>query len=284
VPGAAWLSALALIAPAPAAARTFLTQQQALDAAFPSGTTPQREAHFLTPAQLERAKRLSEGAAAEELVVRYAGLREGRIVGYAYFDSHRVRTLGETLMVVVSPEGQVEKVELLSFDEPPDYQPRRPSGPGRSRPWPRPHAMSRSALVTLHALVAVLTATGAVFAWMKYGLRAEDPFAVANHPWQPHVLAAHVLAAPLGVFALGWLFSAHVWPKYRGPMRSRRRTGLVMMAVLLPMVISAYVLQAVTAETARWGAAAAHWITSGIFALGYAAHLLGPRGRAGGQA
>jgi hypothetical protein len=44
--------------------------------------------------------------------------------GTAYFDSHRVRTLPETLMVVVDPRGRVRRIEVLAFREPEEYLPR----------------------------------------------------------------------------------------------------------------------------------------------------------------
>jgi Na+-translocating ferredoxin:NAD+ oxidoreductase RnfG subunit len=53
------------------------------------------------------------------MIVRYAGPG-----GYAYFDTHRVRTLPETVMVVVTSDGKIDRIEILSFDEPPEYLPK----------------------------------------------------------------------------------------------------------------------------------------------------------------
>lgn len=39
----------------------------------------------------------------------------------AYFESHPVRTMNETIMVVVGADAKVRFVEILSFAEPPDY-------------------------------------------------------------------------------------------------------------------------------------------------------------------
>jgi hypothetical protein len=107
-----------------AQARVFMTQQQALAGAFPAGTKVTRQALFLKPAQLTAAKKESGVEFSDQMIVRYAGSNAaGAVVGYAYFDTHRVRTLPETVMVVVTPDGRVGKVEILSFDEPPDYLP-----------------------------------------------------------------------------------------------------------------------------------------------------------------
>jgi hypothetical protein len=111
------ISLIALAAPA----RVFMTQQQALASAFPAGTTFTRQSIFLTPEQIAAAKKESGVDFADKLVIRYAG-SNGR---YAYFDTHRVRTLPETVMVIVTADGKVERIDILSFDEPPDYFPKQ---------------------------------------------------------------------------------------------------------------------------------------------------------------
>ena len=103
-----------------------MTQQQALAGAFPAGTKVTRQALFLTPEQLKAAKKESGVDFSDRMIVRYAGSNAAGVLhGYAYFDTHRVRTLPETVMVVVRANGTVEKIEILSFDEPPDYFPKQ---------------------------------------------------------------------------------------------------------------------------------------------------------------
>lgn len=43
--------------------------------------------------------------------------------------------------------------------------------------------------------------------------------------------------------------------------------------MIVPMVLSGYLLQVSTADAMRKGAAVSHWATSAIFVLGYAVHL-----------
>jgi hypothetical protein len=50
-------------------------------------------------------------------------MREGKVVGTAYFDTHRVRTMPETILVLVDAAGAVARIEVLSFQEPEDYLP-----------------------------------------------------------------------------------------------------------------------------------------------------------------
>ncbi|MEO6259741.1 MAG: hypothetical protein ABIP63_05295, partial [Thermoanaerobaculia bacterium] len=113
--------------------------------------------------------------------------------------------------------------------------------------------MSRAQVRTLHASVLAITITGAAFAFMKYAMTSNDPFAVINHPWQPGMLAAHVLAAPFALFALGWIFGDHIWPSFTG-RRPNRPTGVVSMVLIAPMALTGYLLQVITEERAR------HWM------------------------
>ncbi len=113
------LIALSLAVTLSAPARVLMTQEQALASAFPNAR-PARQTFFLTAQQLDAARKESGVDFKEQLVIRYA-----TPAGFAYFDTHRVRTLPETVMIVVTPDGQVSRVEILSFDEPTDYFPRR---------------------------------------------------------------------------------------------------------------------------------------------------------------
>ena len=102
-------------------ARVLLTQEQALATAFAPGVAVARQKFFLTEQQLAAARAESGVDFEDRLVIRYAG-SDGRV---AYFDTHRVRTEPETVMVVVSADGSVDRVEILSFNEPTDYFPKR---------------------------------------------------------------------------------------------------------------------------------------------------------------
>lgn len=136
--------------------------------------------------------------------------------------------------------------------------------------------MSRAQIVWLHLSIALTAITGIVFAVMKYFMTSDDELAVANHPWQPHMLAAHVVVAPLLLFVLGWTFSNHILPKLRYGNDARRRSGLSSMLLIAPMTLSAYLLQISTNETLRFAMEIAHWVSSGLFVIGYVIHLMSP--------
>ena len=118
------LGALLILAlAAPAAAKVFLTVDEALKLAFPDCQI-ERKTGYLTVEQVKRARELSGVEVPSALVTYYLARRNGQPAGTAYFDTHRVRTLQETLMVVVDPQGKVVRVEVIAFREPEEYLPR----------------------------------------------------------------------------------------------------------------------------------------------------------------
>jgi hypothetical protein len=137
--------------------------------------------------------------------------------------------------------------------------------------------MTRGDRNFLHASLALTTVTGGIFAWMKYAMTSDDPFAVANHPWQPYMLDTHVVLAPFLLFALGLIFRSHIWRKYRGRKPHRRWSGIGAMSLIVPMVLSGYLLQTGTNETFRKAMAVTHWIASGLFVASYLLHQFSRR-------
>lgn len=107
------------------AARVFITQEQALSRAFPAPQAAERRTLFLDARQAEQVEALAGSPLGRSVVPYYVGLLEGRVTGYAYFDTHLVRTLPETIVVSLSADGRITAIEILSFDEPEDYLPRQ---------------------------------------------------------------------------------------------------------------------------------------------------------------
>jgi len=107
----------------PAAAATLLAPAEALGLAFP-GCRIERGSVFLTESQLAAVRRLAGAEVHSALVRPHRAVCDGRPGGTAYFDVHRVRTLPETVMVAVGPDGRVLRVEVVAFREPLDYVPR----------------------------------------------------------------------------------------------------------------------------------------------------------------
>ena len=124
--------------------------------------------------------------------------------------------------------------------------------------------------------------TGVVYAWMKYLLEPTEPWAVINHPWEPWMLKAHILVAPVLVFAVGLIATDHIWKHYRLRVRARRRSGLALLWVAVPMVLTGYLIQAVTAAGWLTALVWAHLITGAIYLVALGVHWA-VRGRRNGN-
>ncbi len=115
---------LILLASHSSFAKSFLTQEEALRLAFPKGAVVARKTAFLTEGDRAEVARRSGGAPPPGLVVYYSATVDGRDAGTAYFDTHVVRTLPETILVVVDAKSTIARIEVLSFSEPEEYLPR----------------------------------------------------------------------------------------------------------------------------------------------------------------
>lgn len=128
---------------------------------------------------------------------------------------------------------------------------------------------------TSHAASAALVVTGVAVHVMKDWMPPVDEFSVIGHPWQPALLHAHVLAAPLFVLAIGMLLRDHVLPRAADVgFRRARRSGLTGALLLLPLIASGYLLQVVTSETATAAVKWTHVGAGAVFAGAYAAHVV----------
>lgn len=114
--------------------------------------------------------------------------------------------------------------------------------------------------------------TGVAYWWMKNRMEPVDPWAVINHPLQPWMLKAHILVAPVMVFAVGLIAGEHIWRHWRQGVKAGRRSGGAAMWVFVPMVLSGYLIQAVThtgwLEALVW----THLVTGVVYLLGLVAH------------
>ena len=120
---ALWLPLAWLLAAAPAGAKVFDNRTHALEAAFPDAERIADQTFVLTDAQAERISQLAQSPLESKLVKIYTAWRGEQPLGYAVIDVHKVRTMPEAFLVVLTPEGSVRSVRVLAFYEPLDYLP-----------------------------------------------------------------------------------------------------------------------------------------------------------------
>lgn len=108
----------------PAQGKVFLSAAEALKLAFPKAKV-ERQKHVLNEAKKSAVHKLSGHKARRSMVIAYVATdKQGKRIGTAYFDRHRVRSKQELLMVVLDANGAVKRIEILAFGEPVDYLPR----------------------------------------------------------------------------------------------------------------------------------------------------------------
>ncbi len=103
-------------------AAVYQSKASALEMAFPGADSVVTESVFLDEDLVARIRTAAGTAPDRRILNRYVGWKDGEKLGCAYFETHRVRTLPETLMVVVRPAGEIAAVHLIAFHEPPEYR------------------------------------------------------------------------------------------------------------------------------------------------------------------
>lgn len=104
-------------------AQVFLTKEQALKQAFSSATSIERKVVFLTDEQVKKIEAKAKAKVDSKVLTYYVGMTDSGPAGYAFFETHTVRTMPATYMVVIAPDGSINHVEILAFYEPEDYLP-----------------------------------------------------------------------------------------------------------------------------------------------------------------
>ena len=106
-------------------AEVFYSKEEAFELAFGKDAQIESVPVFLTDEQSAAIEKLGKAKLDSQLYTFFEGRRNGELLGYAAIESHTVRTQPETLLIVLSPTGQLIKSEILAFHEPPEYKPSR---------------------------------------------------------------------------------------------------------------------------------------------------------------
>lgn len=128
-----------------------------------------------------------------------------------------------------------------------------------------------------HTANILVGGTGLVYAIMRYFLEPADPFAVVNHPWQPHLQHLHILFAPLLVFAIAYSWQSHVAPRWDKKKMPRFWSGLVLLSSVVPMIVSGSLIQTAVSQEWRKVWVVVHLVASALWLFGYVGHQFGNR-------
>lgn len=118
-----WLGAALLTRGPCASAEVLLTEKAALARAFP-GQVVDRQTLYLKPDQVRAVETAARSKLPSAVVTVFVARAGEKVTGRAVLDTHIVRTMPESLLTVVEPDGRLRMALVLQFGEPPDYLPR----------------------------------------------------------------------------------------------------------------------------------------------------------------
>jgi hypothetical protein len=101
----------------------FYSKEEAFELAFGKEAEIVDHQIFLTDEQTAQIEQIAKTKLDSQLYTFFEARRGGQILGYAVIESHTVRTQPETLLIALSPKGDLVKSEILAFHEPPEYKP-----------------------------------------------------------------------------------------------------------------------------------------------------------------
>lgn len=107
----------------PGYGKIYYSKSEAMELAFGSDAEVEMQSLFPDEQQIAEIERLARVKMESSLFTFYVGKKNDQVIGYAAIESHTVRTKPETLLVVLSAQGQLQKIVTLAFHEPPEYQP-----------------------------------------------------------------------------------------------------------------------------------------------------------------
>ncbi len=139
--------------------------------------------------------------------------------------------------------------------------------------------MSRAERLLIHLSNLAVGGTGLVYAWMLYVMESDDPFSIVNHPFQPHVQHFHVLTAPFFVFAVGLIWRRHIWGHWSRKASPSRRSGSSLLFLLVPMILSGYLLQTAVEPDWRKVWEVLHVGAGCLWVVAFVGHFLSSRRR-----
>jgi hypothetical protein len=114
---------LLINATTPCFAKIYYSKNEALELAFGKSAQVEMLSLFPDDQQVARIQEIAKVKLDSGLFTFYVGKNQGITLGYAAIETITVRTKPETLMIVLTPEGELSNVQTLAFHEPPEYQP-----------------------------------------------------------------------------------------------------------------------------------------------------------------
>jgi hypothetical protein len=99
--------------------------------------------------------------------------------------------------------------------------------------------------------------SGALWLAFHHFVRTQTEFGELPHPLEPWLIRIHTAFAFAAIWMCGVVWAAHIQPSWR--QQALRRSGIALLAVLVVLVASAYLLFYLGDEQARAVVSVVHW-------------------------
>lgn len=122
----------------------------------------------------------------------------------------------------------------------------------------RPSGLVKNELSVFYITFILVFLTGLVWLYFDNFVLIETVIGHAKHPLQKWLMKGHGFTAIVFTFLLGLIYGVHI--KRTWPMQKRRKSGLLLVGVILVISISGFLLYYVSDESFRYWSATIHWV------------------------
>lgn len=98
-----------------------LRPANAIKATFPESTETIRKAILLTNKQAAQVQKLTQKKLESKIFTFFIIKKDEEIISYAGLFTEKVRSKTGTYIIFISPEGKITSIEVIAFNEPPEY-------------------------------------------------------------------------------------------------------------------------------------------------------------------
>jgi len=118
-------SLVLMLTQASAFGQLLLKPADAIKAAYPTATSSKKQAILLTNAQASKVQKLTKKKLKSKIFTFYLIKKDKKVVSYAGLYTNKVRSKTGTYIVFINPNGKIDSIEIVAFNEPPEYIPKK---------------------------------------------------------------------------------------------------------------------------------------------------------------
>ena len=102
-----------------------LKPAEAIKAAYPASTSSQKKAILLSNDEASAVQKLIKKKLKSKIFTFYLIKQDKKVIAYAGLYTNKVRSKTGTYITFITPEGKINSIEVIAFNEPPEYIPKK---------------------------------------------------------------------------------------------------------------------------------------------------------------